>query len=105
MARDKMAGLFNVNRSITSLASASRPLRLPTVHPFPKLNQRISRPAMICPPAGVLPEMTTDVIDVAAGYAVQNVKRDRIEPRSTTRLSLSHLVNRVLGYSHRAARP
>ena len=105
MARDGMAGLFSVNRSVTSLANESRQLRLPTMNQFPKLNQRISRPAVMCMPAGTLPEMTTDVIDVAAGCAVENVKRDRSETRSSARLSLGQLVGRVLGYSHRAARP
>ena len=104
MARNDRADLFSVNRSVTSLASESRQLRLPTMSSFPKLDKRISRPAVLCP-AGALPEMTTDVIDVAAGYAVENVKRDRNEPRSSARLSLGHLVGRVLGYGHRAARP
>jgi hypothetical protein len=97
--------LFGVNRSVTSLAGESRALRLPSAPQFPRLNQRISRPVTVCAPAGVLPEMTTDVINVAAGYAVENVKRDRNEPRSWVRFGWGHLVARMLGYSHRAARP
>ena len=41
MARQDIAGLFSVNGSVTSLGSGSRPMRLPTMNQFPKLNQRI----------------------------------------------------------------
>lgn len=105
MARNDKADLFNMNRSVTSLAHESRQFRLPTMSPFPKLDQRISRPALLCPPAGALPEMTTDVLDTAAGYAVENVKRDRAERRSQPRLSLGHWIGRIMGCGHRAARP
>ena len=97
--------LFSVNRSVKSLAAESRPLRLPTVSPFPKLNHRISRPVTMCTPVGVLPEMTTDVIDLTTGYAVENVKRDRGEARLSPRWSLGDWIGRLLGFSHRAARP
>lgn len=105
MAQNDRADLFSVNRSVTSLASESRQLRLPTMSSFPKLDKRISRAVVLCPPAGLLPEMTTDVLDVAAGYAVENVKRDRSERPLPARLSLGHWVGRIMGYGHRAARP
>ena len=106
MARQDIAGLFSVSGSVTSLGSGSRPMRLPTMNQFPKLNQRIvSQLAMIDGPVGKLPEMTTDVIDVAAGYAVENVRRDRGEARSSVRLGLRQLLGRMLGGGHRAARP
>jgi hypothetical protein len=44
--------------------------------------------------------MATDVMGVAAGYAVENVKRDR----SSDRPWLGQLMGRVLGSHHRAAR-
>jgi hypothetical protein len=114
MARKDIVGLFRVNRSVTNLGAESRPMQLPTMNPFPRLDQRITRTAPICTRdgvaiigglAGALPEMTTDVLDVAAGYAVENVKRDRIESRSALRFGWGQLVGRVLGNSHRAARP
>jgi hypothetical protein len=46
--------------------------------------------------------MTTDVIDVSAGYAVENVKRERSQVRSLSRELLGLWVERVFG-SHRAA--
>lgn len=102
MARNDMADLFNVNRSVTSAGSGSRPMRLPTMSQFPKLNQRkISQPALIDGPAGRLPEMTTDVIDVTAGYAVENVRRNRADRRpSGLRLWLGRMLGgepRVVG--------
>jgi hypothetical protein len=119
MGNDGIMGFLNVNRSLTNLGDESRRLRLPTVSPFPKLNQRIvqstdaggqqvkpaCRPAtrsavVIEAPAGSLPEMATDVMGVAAGYAVENVKRDR----SSDRPWLGQLMGRVLGSHHRAAR-
>ena len=114
MPRDRIMGLMSVNRSLTSLGSESRQLQLPTMTQFPKLDHKHSRPTPISAreglvviggAAGALPEMTTDVIDVAVGYAVENVKRERGEPRPTACLSLGRLVVRMLGYSHRAVRP
>jgi hypothetical protein len=52
-----------------------------------------------------LPEMTTDVLNVATGYVVENVKRDRVESLPAPGFSWGLLVGRVLGNSHRAARP
>jgi hypothetical protein len=114
MARYDIAGLIRVNRSVTSLGAESRPMQLPTASPFPRLDQRISRTAAISTRdgvavigglAGALPEMTTDVLDVAGGYVVENVKRERIESRSALRFGLGQLMGRMLGNSHRAARP
>ena len=42
-----------------------------------------------------------DVIDVSAGYAVQNVKRDA----QPVHFGFGQLIGKLLGYSHRAARP
>lgn len=103
MRRESMVGLMNVNRSVASLADASRPLRLPAAHSFPRLNRRICPPAVLCATAVALPEMTTDVLGVATGYAVENVKRDRGEIRSAHPW-FGHWLMRMLGYGHRAAR-
>jgi hypothetical protein len=124
MANDGIMGFLNVNRSLTNLGDESRRFRLPTMNPFPKLDQRIVRSAdggerpavpvrtvaarsavLIDAQVGSLPEMATDVIDVAAGYAVENVKRDRLDDRPWSRVGLGQLVGRMLGNSHRAARP
>ena len=108
MARSDIAGLFRVNRSVTTLDAETRPMRLPAVSPFPRLGQKIGPVAarrgatLIGGLDGSLPEITTDVLDVATGYAVENVKRDRIESRPSY---WGQLVGRVLGSSHRAARP
>lgn len=114
MARKDMAGLFNVNRSVTSLGGESRPMQLPTRSQFPKLNQKGFRTAAISTRdgvavigglAGALPEMTTDVLDLAAGYAIENVKRDQNKPQSSMGFGWGQLVERMWGSSHRAARP
>jgi len=52
---------------------------------------------------GALPEVATDVIDLAANYAVENVKRDRPTRRSVTGQGLGQWLERML--SSRAARP
>jgi hypothetical protein len=52
---------------------------------------------------GCLPEMATDVIDVSASYAVENVKRERSGGSPWSRIGLGYLVGRMLS-SHRAAR-
>ena len=110
MARGIMANLMNVNRSVTGMAEESRGLRLPTMNQFPKL----SRPAVKSPVVGgavlagkssvVLPEMTSDVIDLSAGYAVENVKLDRSGTRGWSGLGFSQLLGRMLG-SQRTTRP
>jgi hypothetical protein len=105
MMRDGIAGLMNINRSVAGFGDESRPLRLPAAYPFPRLNRRICAPTVLCATAVALPEMTTDVLDVAAGYAVENVKRDRWEIRSAPRPGVRHWLVRLLGYGHRAARP
>jgi hypothetical protein len=50
---------------------------------------------------GALPEMATDVLDLAANYAVENVKRDRSHRRPSA--GVGQWLERVL--SSRAARP
>jgi len=93
--------LFTVNQSVTSLDSELRSLRLPVKQQFPKLNRRVSQALVINAPMGGLPEMTTDVLDVRAGYAVENVRREA----RPDRFGLGQLVGRLLGCGHRAARP
>jgi hypothetical protein len=93
--------LFTVNQSVTSLNGKLRSLRLPVKQQFPKLNRRVSHALVINGDAGSLPEMTTDVLDVRAGYAVENVRREA----RPVRVGLGQLVGRLLGCSHRAARP
>jgi hypothetical protein len=120
MARKDMAGLFSVNGSLTNLDGGARQLRLPTMSPFPKLartNVRVcsggaaallprkSGAVLIDARAASLPEMTTDVRDLATSFAVENVKRDRIESRPWSRVGLVQLVGRMLGQSQRAVRP
>ena len=110
-----MIGFLNVNQGLTNLNGESRQYRLPKTNPFPKLNKRIQGPAVRCEAVGTasvptdtqggeLPEMATDLIDLSANYAVENVKRDRKEARPWSRVGLSLLVGRMLG-GHRAARP
>ena len=50
---------------------------------------------------GALPQMATDVIDLAANYAVENVKRDRPNVRQLA--GVGQWIERMLG--SRAARP
>ncbi|MBM3860611.1 MAG: hypothetical protein FJ395_13300 [Verrucomicrobia bacterium] len=52
---------------------------------------------------GALPEVATDVIDLAANYAVENVKRDRPNGRQAAGVGLGQWLERML--SSRAARP
>jgi hypothetical protein len=120
MSQDSMTNFLSLNRSLTNLGGEMRQFRLPRMNPFPKLDGRIvqstnkngaqrtmSRPVargavIIEGGCGCLPEMATDVIDVSASYAVENVKRER--SRSTwSRVGLGHFVGRMLS-SHRAAR-
>jgi len=96
MARDGIAGLFNVNRSVTSLGSAARHFQTSIINPFPKLDQRVIRqsagkaiPAGGTLAAGNLPEMVSDLLDESAVYAVENVKRERA--------GMHGLAGRVLG--------
>jgi hypothetical protein len=120
MARKDMAGLFSVNGSLTNLDGGERQLRLPTMSSFPQLARtnvrdrsgNIGVPApvragavLIDARAASLPEMTTDVMDLAASFAVENVKRDRVKSRPWSRVGLGQLVGRMLGQSQRAARP
>src|SRR5436190_22930592 len=95
MSRDSMTSFLSLSRSLTNLGGEARHFRLPKMNPFPRLDARIVRsvedgehrfaPArnvaargavVIEAQVGSLPEMATDVIDLAAGYAVENVKRE-----------------------------
>ena len=98
MERNGMAGLFNVNRSVTGPASGARQFRLPTMSPFPKLDQRGTAPvAGAALAAGHLPEMISDLIDESTVYAVANVRRDHTR--------MPGLVERVWSAGRREARP
>jgi len=84
MTRDGIAGLFNVNRSVTSLGSEARQFRMPNLNPFPRLEPPASRViAGGTLAAGSLPEMVSDLIDESAVYAVENVKRERFGRRES----------------------
>jgi hypothetical protein len=117
-----MTNFLSLNRSLTNLSGEVRQFHLPRMNPFPKLNSRVVRPVtdgeprtVLRPVArgtivmggvnGPLPEMATDMIDVSASYAGENVKRERSNVWSWSRRGLGHLVGRMLGNSHRAARP
>jgi|HubBroStandDraft_2_1064218.scaffolds.fasta_scaffold409371_3 hypothetical protein len=122
MSRDNVMGFLSLSRSLTNLGGEMRQFQLPRMNPFPKLDNRIvssavgggvtrsashpvARGAVIIEGGcGSLPEMATDVIDTSAGYTVENVKRDRPGNNPWSRVGLGHLVGRMLGSSHRAAR-
>jgi hypothetical protein len=117
---DDIMSFLSLNRSLTNLGGEMRQFRLPRMNPFPKLDGRIarstnrggvqgtvSRPVargavIIEGGCGCLPEMATDVIDVSANYAVENVKRERSHS-TWSRVGLGYFVGRMLS-SHRAAR-
>ena len=121
MSRGNSTSFLSLNRTLTNPGGEMRQYRLPTMNPFPKLDNRIvaannsngvtrsaSRPVargavIIEGGCGCLPEMATDVIDASASYAVENVKRDRSNSSPWSRVGFGHLVGRMLG-SHRAAR-
>jgi hypothetical protein len=122
MSRDGIMGFLSLNRSLTNLGGEMRQFQLPRMNPFPKLDRRIvsatgsngatrsaSRPVargavIIEGGCGCLPEMATDVIDTSAGYTVENVKRERSGGNPWSRVGFGHLVGRMFGSSHRAAR-
>ncbi|MCG3147615.1 MAG: hypothetical protein PCFJNLEI_01055 [Verrucomicrobiae bacterium] len=111
MGREAIAGLFNVNRSVTNVGGEARQMRLPTMSPFPKLDQRVLRrpvqtggSVMLSSESGALPEMTSDILGVDAGYAVENVKRDRLGARPAPKVGLAHLVGRMLGQAQPVVR-
>lgn len=122
MSRDGITKFLSVNRSLTSLGGETRQLQLPRMNPFPKLDNTVIRsgaagerrtvsahtPAqpgtvIISGDVGLMPEVVTDMIDPAAAYVVENVKRDHGPSRPGSRLGLGHWIGRLLG-SHRAAR-
>jgi hypothetical protein len=116
-----IVSFLSVSGSLTNQGAEMRQFRLPRMNPFPKLDSRIvrstgtagvqrpaSRPVsrgavIIEGGCGCLPEMATDLIDISASYAVENVKRERSCSAPWSRIGFGHLVGRVLG-SHRAAR-
>jgi len=120
MSRDGIMDFLSLNRSLTNRAGEMRQFRLPRMSPFPKLDARIVRSdnhhelprsvsrsvargtVIIEGGYGQLPEMATDVIDTAASYAVENVKRERSKTNPWPRMGFGYLVGRMLG-SHRAA--
>lgn len=121
MSRDSITNFLSLNRSLTNLGGEMRQFRLPRMNPFPKLDGRIVRSAtasgvqrsasrpvargavIIEGGCGCLPEMATDVMDISASYAVENVKRERSSSNPWSRVGFGHLVGRMWG-SHRAAR-
>ena len=120
MSQVGIMNFLSLNRSLTGQGGEIRQLRLPRMNPFPKLDARIVRSSnngaqgttlravargtvIIEGGCGHLPEMATDVIDTAANYAVENVKRDRSGGQLWSRLGFGQLVGRMLE-SHRAAR-
>jgi hypothetical protein len=116
MSQDGMTSFLSLNRSLTNLGGEMRQFRLPRMNPFPKLDGRVVRSTnkngaqrmvsrgtvIIEGGLGSLPEMATDVIDVSASYAVENVKRERSGGSPWSRIGLGYLVGRMLS-SHRAA--
>ncbi|HUJ12033.1 MAG TPA: hypothetical protein VL171_18645 [Verrucomicrobiae bacterium] len=111
---------LSLNRSLMNQGGEIRQFRLPRMNPFPKLDARViqrsshgtqdatTRPAargtvIIEGGYGYLPEMTTDVIDTATSYSVENVKRGRRKVAGWSRLGFGHLIGRTLE-SRRAAR-
>jgi hypothetical protein len=108
MSRNGMAGLFNVNRSVLNVGEESRQFRLPTMNVFPKLDQTAVRHSAAAQPlrahesvvlgarSELLPEMTTDVLGMDTGYAIENVRRDKTA-RPWSKIGLAHLVGRMLG--------
>jgi hypothetical protein len=116
MGRDGLANFLSVNGSLMSLDGPARPLRLPRTSPFPKLDGRMirsahgagrpaaQRGAVIMVAGGSLPEVATDVIDGAAQYAVENVKRGRAGAHPWSPAAWGQWVGRLFGGA-RAARP
>ena len=109
-----MASLMNVNGRVSSSQGESKTFRLPRMYPFPKLDGRTLRVGSTTVPgsgavlqvrdSGMLPEMTTDVIDQDANYAVENVKRNRPNGRLWAGVGLGRLLGQMLG-GHRTVRP
>lgn len=116
MSRNGIAGLFNVNRSVTNVGDEARQFRLPTMQSIPSLDQHSVRRNPAIQPlqahesvvlggrADVLPEMTSDVIGVDAGYAIENVRRDRNAVKPWSKTGLGQLVGRMMGGVQSATR-
>ncbi len=121
MNRHGIMNYLSLNRSVTDPGEDIQRFRLPRVNPFPKLNNGIVQPRsgggrqavsravkrgaiIIEGDIGPLPEMATDVIDISADHAVENVKRERSDARLWSRGVIGHWFGRMWG-SRRAARP
>ena len=121
MARQDIGGLFSVNGNVTGQDGRVRQFRLPVTNPFPRLDRRsmltkgrqgaaspnlLRTGAVLLDAQSVsLPEMTTDLAGIAAGYAVENVKRDRVDAQPWSRVGLGQLMGRMLGQGGEAVRP
>ena len=119
MSQAGIMSFLSLNRSLTTREGQIRQLQLPRMNPFPRLDARIvqrpggqqgattrpvARGSVIIQGGCVdLPEMSTDVIDTATSYAVENVKRDSRKNSGWARISFGYLVGRMLE-SRRAAR-
>ena len=120
MSQDGIRNFLSLNRTLSNQGGEIRQLRLPRMNPFPKLDARIvqrshtgaqnamshsvARGSVIIEGgSGCLPEMATDVIDTAASYAVENVKREPRKLSGWSRVGFGSLVGRMLE-GHRAAR-
>jgi hypothetical protein len=113
MRQDSIESLLSVNRSATGLSGGFREFQLPKGSAFAPLNRkkvlaqssgtnaarsaRMGGTALLGGQDGVLPEMTTDVIDPSVNYAVENVKRDAATSRPWLRVGLGLLLGRIAG--------
>jgi hypothetical protein len=116
MSQSGMTNFLSLSRSLTNVGTESRQFRLPTMPQFPKLDgsrvRAVNRTAHTVHNGAViqgggtgsLPEIATDVIDMRAGYAVENVKRQRDGARLLSRSGIGIFFGRMLG-SHRATLP
>ena len=110
MSAHSITTFLSLNRNLTS-GGGGREFRLPRMNPFPQLNTRLAVRSTVSPggatilgDCGPLPEMTTDVIDSASGYAVENVKLERGDGRSRSRMGWNFWVGRMWG-GQRVVRP
>lgn len=100
MSRADRAGLFNVNRSVTSLGNGARRLRLPAGGSCWKSGPPVTAARLWTNApkvAGGLPEMETDLDGLDADYAVANVRRSRSTARQQVRAGWTHWMSRMAG--------
>jgi len=117
MSGRSMTGFLTLNRNLTTDVGGGRTLQLPRMNPFPKLDRRVALAATepvatvgtrhspsrcgmtVIADVGPLPEMTTDVIDEAANFPVENVRRTDSRMRGPwSRAGFGQLVGRMLGH-------